>query len=154
MWLFILPITANLISFSRVKIEPVSVWKSRGTKTAAKKLILINEHMGGEEPSAGSTERGAMPSPWVSDVSFPGLIPSCIAHRRSWGVGELWPQLLLMLVFCLQEQTPGLSATPCGRMEMALAVLDDKWMALRSWKLKMNPMENTVVSLLSSNPEV
>lgn len=85
MWLFILPITANLISFSRVKIEPVSVWKSRGTKTAAKKLILINEHMGGEEPSAGSTERGEMPSPWVSDVSFPGLIPSCIKELGSGG---------------------------------------------------------------------
>lgn len=86
MWLFILPITANLISFSRVKIEPVSVWKSRGTKTAAKKLILINEHMGGEKLSAGSTERSAMPSPWVSDAFFPGLISSCITHRRNWGV--------------------------------------------------------------------
>lgn len=49
MCLFILPITANLISFSWVKIEPVSVWKSRGTKTAAKKLILINRAHGRED---------------------------------------------------------------------------------------------------------
>lgn len=49
MRLFILPITANLISFGRVKIEPVSVWKSRGTKTAAKKLILIIRAHGRED---------------------------------------------------------------------------------------------------------
>lgn len=76
MCLFILPITANLISFSWVKIEPASTWKSRGTKTAAKKLILINRTHGREESQRQQREMRCeaflLPA---SQTSAPGRYP-------------------------------------------------------------------------------
>lgn len=93
MCLFILPITANLISFSWVKIEPVSVWKSRGTKTATKKLILINRAHGREDSQCWEHEMCYdaffLVARWIFSPR-PIFSPAPLRQPkgRSWGVWE------------------------------------------------------------------